>query len=130
MTDSKNVLVVDDEANLAEALCRALQLLKADPWAAESVPTAEAALARLAERRYDVLVTDLRLPGMDGLELIRRTRCLRPGTRTVLVTAYGTPEVEAQGLARADAYLAKPFSLKRFTEVITQVVKQVPPAQA
>ncbi len=124
-----NVLVVDDEANLAAALCRVLELLEADPWAAESVSSAEAALTRLGEKRFDILVTDLRLPGMDGLELIGRAKTLQPGTRTVLITAYGTPQVEAQGLAAADAYLPKPFSLKRFTEVVRQVAEQEPPAR-
>ncbi len=120
------VLVIDDEPNLAEALCRVLELAKFGPWQAESVSSGEAGLDRLAQTPFDVLVTDLCLPGIDGLQVIRQAKRIRPKARTVLITAYGTPELEARGTELADAYLPKPFSLRLFTEVVKHVVEQNP----
>jgi DNA-binding NtrC family response regulator len=116
------ILVVDDEPHLTGALCRALSLLGGGSYVAEGFGCAESALARLAEAPADLLVTDFRLPGMDGLELIGRVRELRPGMPSILITGYSTSEIEAAGLARAQAYLAKPFSLGLFVQVVQDVL--------
>ncbi len=121
-----HILVVDDEPGLAGALCRALDLLAGSNCMSESVTSAQCALARLAEAPFDLLVTDLALPGMDGLTLIRQARQMRPTPplRTVLITAYGEQAVGKADLDQVDAYLPKPFSLGMFLRVVTNVLEQ------
>ncbi len=120
------VLVIDDEPNLAQALCRVIELAKPGPWVAECAPSGEAGLAKLRETPFDVLVTDLCLPGMDGLEVLKQAGKIQPEARTVLITAYGTPGLEVRGAELADAYIPKPFSLKFFVEVVKRIVEQDP----
>ena len=70
----------------------------------------EEALDRLRNAPYDLIITDLRMPGMDGVELVRRLKTDHPDLAVVVMTAYGTIEsaVEAMRLGAAD-YLVKPF---------------------
>ncbi len=122
----RHILVVDDEPGLASALCRALDLLAGGECMSECVSTAPMALARIEESPFDLLVTDLALPDMDGLTLIRRARQIRPEPhlRTVLITAYGEQAVEKADLDQVDAYLPKPFSLGMFIRVVTNILEQ------
>ncbi len=121
-----HILVVDDEPGLAGALCRALDLLAGGQCLSECVTSSQSALARIAESPFDLLVTDLALPGMDGLTLIRRARQMRPQPplRAILITAYGEGVVEKADLDQVDAYIPKPFSLGMFIRVVTNILAQ------
>lgn len=121
-----HVLVVDDEPGLAGALCRALDLLAGDDCTCECFFSAETALARLVETPFNLLVTDLALPGMDGLTLIREARQIRPEPplRVVLITAHGEMADEKARLDLVDAYLPKPFGLGMFIRVVTHILEQ------
>jgi DNA-binding response OmpR family regulator len=106
------ILIVEDALGIAEALQRALTLFKDGSYLVEISDSGEAALKRLMEAPFDLLITDLRLPGLDGLELLERVRRLGSPARTMLITAYGSPEIEAQTRELANSYLAKPFALR------------------
>ncbi|MCX7839106.1 MAG: response regulator [Anaerolineae bacterium] len=123
----KRILIVEDEANVAHALARALTM--SGDYQVDRCDSAEDALERLrAEPPYDLLVTDLRMAGMSGLDLLERLPQLSPTTRTVLITAYGSPKIEARAKLLANAYLPKPFSTKSFVEVVKQALT-TPPLQ-
>jgi len=102
------ILVVDDEEGLREFLSQALL------GAGHVVETAcdgEEALALLAKQGFDLVLTDLKMPGVDGLEVLRRVRADQPETEVVVLTAHGSVEtaVEAMRLGAFD-FLQKPFS--------------------
>jgi DNA-binding NtrC family response regulator len=107
---SGTVLIVDDERTLARAV-RAF--LVESGYDAEVAPDAEQALSMLETLRPDVVFSDMRLPGMNGVELLRRIREFDPSIAVVIMTAYGTIEgaVEAVKLGAFD-YLKKPVDLE------------------
>ncbi len=108
MSDGRRILVVDDEpgmrAGVAEVLARG-------GFAVEQAATGEDGLARLEQGGIDLLVTDLRMPGIDGLELLRRAGASGCCPPAIVVTAHGTVEdaVAAMKLNAFD-FLTKPFS--------------------
>jgi DNA-binding NtrC family response regulator len=106
---SARILVVDDEAVLRSNLVRFLQRSGHDVDAADS---AEAALEALAHTPYAVVLTDLKMPGMGGLALLRRLADVAPDALVLVVTAYASLEsaIEALRLGAQD-YLLKPLSL-------------------
>jgi two-component system response regulator AtoC len=102
------ILVVDDEEGLREFLAEALA---GDGHAVDSRADGQEALDALARQSYDLLVTDLRMPNVDGLELLRRVRAELPEMEVLVLTAYGSVDtaVEAMKLGAFD-YLQKPLS--------------------
>jgi len=107
---SGTVLIVDDERTLARSV-RAF--LVESGYDAEVAPDAEQALGMLETLRPDVVFSDMRLPGMSGVELLRRVREFDPSIAVIIMTAYGTIEgaVEAVKLGAFD-YLKKPVDLE------------------
>jgi two-component system response regulator AtoC len=105
-----SILVVDDEATISALLVRAFE---AHGLEAESALDAETGLGRLKERPFDIVVTDLRLPGVDGLELLRRAKGIRPECEIVLMTGHATVETAREALKRgAVDYITKPFEIE------------------
>jgi len=103
------LLVVEDDAAISEPLVRALAR---EGHEVDHAATGADALERLADGRVDVLVLDLGLPDIDGVEVCRRAREDRPRLRVLMLTARSSELDEVLGLdAGADDYLTKPFSL-------------------
>ncbi len=103
------VLVVDDEEVLRRNLARYLRLNGFD---VETCPSAEAALELLGSRPFGLVITDLRMPGMDGLQLIRYLQNHHPDVLSILMTAYASVESAVEALrSGASDYLLKPVSL-------------------
>lgn len=104
------VLVVDDEENLNWSLVTSL---RKDNYAADGAATGEDALRRLASQSYDIVISDVKMPGMDGFELLQWLRTNRPQTRIVMMTAFGSPTDRNDAIRNgAIAYLEKPFDLR------------------
>lgn len=103
------VLVADDEPKLGKLV---VQMLELDGHDVTKADGGKEALERLDEIRFDVVVTDLRMPEVDGLEVLRSARGRTPPVEVILMTAYGTAEnaVEAMKAGAAD-YVTKPFSM-------------------
>lgn len=103
------VLLVDDELELARAIAERLEI-RGIP--AECAGSAREALDRLQEAEFDVVVADVRMPKMNGVQLARRIRRKHPGVAVVLLTGHGSRRDAEEGeKAGAAAYLAKPFDL-------------------
>lgn len=116
------ILVVDDEKNIRLTVPRALERLT------ESVDTAvngEEALSKLEKAPFDVVFLDLKLPGMDGMDVLRTIEAQWPHTRVIIITAHGTvaSAVEALKLGAVD-YLQKPFSPDEIREAATSVLER------
>jgi CheY-like chemotaxis protein len=126
---SKHILVVDDEPRVAFFLSKALE--HADREYDISVAhSGEEALEIISRSSIDLLVTDLRMPGISGLELMRWVRASSPKTRTILITAYGNDEVETEAhRLEAYRYITKPFSLDAFTQVAQEALRDMAVSQ-
>jgi two-component system response regulator PilR (NtrC family) len=119
--NSAQVLVVDDEPDLRTLY--ELTLLR-EGYRVETAESVAQAYAQLAERRFDVMITDMRLPDGLGLELIRHIKAQLRGERCVVITAYGSAENAVESLkAGAFDYLTKPVDLKQFRAVIASAVR-------
>jgi DNA-binding NtrC family response regulator len=111
------ILVVDDDDIIRETLC---ELLSQD-HKCQAADTAEQALAKLESQPFDVVLTDISMPGLSGLELLNRVVQLYPGTPVIIISGL-TDEEQAQSLIGQGAfdYLLKPFRL----EVVEDSVKR------
>jgi len=104
---STRILVVDDEPQMALAISR---VLTRKNFEVDICVEAVQALSRLAEREYAVVISDLRMPHMNGHELLQRVQTLRAGTPVIVVTAHGTVESAVECVRDgAVNYLLKPF---------------------
>jgi DNA-binding NtrC family response regulator len=104
----KKVLVVDDESLMRDFLKEALG--RSD-YSVDSASTGEEALEKIKDKDYDIILSDIRMPNMSGMELLKATKEYLPDAKVVMMTAYGTVEnaVEAMKLGAFD-YVMKPFS--------------------
>ncbi len=115
-----SVLIVDDERPTREGLARAL----ADEYRVRLAENGEQALAMLAEEPADVVLTDLRMPGMDGLTLLRRILARQPQPVVILLTAYGSIETAVEAVkAGAYDFLQKPVNLDRLEVVLRRAIE-------
>jgi DNA-binding response OmpR family regulator len=119
-----SVLVVDDEPTIGEVVSRYLERAGYDTRIAASGP---AALAAAADRRPDLVVLDLMLPGIDGLEVMRRLRDHdRDRTAIILLTAKGEESDRIAGLSLgADDYVVKPFSPAELVARVDAVLRRL-----
>ena len=110
------VLVVEDDINTREATRELLELLDAQVHAVDS---ARAALDLIGNQTFDVLLTDVRMPGMSGLDLARAARRLQPRVRVVLASGYGASIASELGSDLSDAtLLAKPFNFDQLEQAV------------
>ncbi len=120
---ANRILIVDDEPTLVFFLRRGLS--EAGPnWEVEGVGSGEEALSRLAFDKYQVLITDLKMPGINGLTLAAAARSLHPKIGIILMTAFGSGEVEdeAEQLS-VDGYLTKPFQMERLRDLVENILQ-------
>lgn len=114
------VLIVDDEKNIRMTLSQALEALKLET---DTAVNGEEALAKLEGRQFGLILLDLKMPGMDGMEVLRRVRRARPDVKVIIITAHGTIDsaVEAMKLGAVD-FLQKPFAPNEIRELVTKVL--------
>ena len=105
------VLVVDDEASIRDLLSKTLALAEYD---VDLAPDGRTALERLRMIPYDLLITDLKMPGVDGLAVIREARRLKADIPVIIITGFSTEAsaIEAVNLG-VSGYLTKPFRVPR-----------------
>lgn len=112
----RTILVVDDEPDMRENVVR---ILRRGRFACLTAGSGREAVEILDRDRPDLVLTDLRMPGMGGLALLREVGRRAPGTPVVVFTAYATPSnAEEARHAGAVAFLAKPFSAAQLLEVV------------
>ncbi|PRQ08810.1 response regulator [Enhygromyxa salina] len=113
------VLVVDDEVNLRFAIER---VLRRSGHLADSASTVRQAIERLRSQPYDTVVTDLRMPGGDGLELIQWLGSYSPSTKILVISAYITPEFrKTYGNQASIGILEKPVELSKLIELVEEL---------
>jgi DNA-binding NtrC family response regulator len=116
------ILVVEDEPDLRAVLGEALREAGHEPTLAAD---GKQGLTHVTEHAFDVVITDVNLPGVDGPTLMRRTLTETPGTRVILITAFGDIANAVAALKEgAYDYLAKPFELEHLVSLLGRVAEQ------
>ena len=121
MTAVRRVMFVDDEPNLLAGLRRMLRF-KHDEWEMEFAEGGEPALARLAERPFDVVVSDMRMPGMDGGQLLAEVRRRYPRTARVILSGHADRTAIISAVGPTQQYLAKPCEVDVLVGVLERVL--------
>ncbi len=118
--DVKTILIVDDEEAVLTVLKNSLMGLGQE-YRILTAREGREALRYLEKFRVDLIITDYRMSGMNGLELLEMTHSLQPNMRVIFITAFGSDEVEAEvSRLKAFAYLNKPIDLSTFRSVVKQ----------
>jgi DNA-binding NtrC family response regulator len=114
------ILIVDDEKNIRLTVAQALESLG---YAVKTAISGEEAMDSLKEEVFTLLLLDLRLPGIDGIEVLRQVVELHPDIQVIIISAYGTVDnaVEAMKLGAAD-FIKKPFTPQEIREVVKGIL--------
>jgi excisionase family DNA binding protein len=107
--EGRRVLVVDDEESIRELLSKTLAI---ERYEVDTAVDAAGALDRMRNSAYDLMIADLKMPGMDGLTLIRKAKSLHADLRIIIITGYSSESsaIEAVNLG-VNGYLTKPFPI-------------------
>lgn len=122
-TSKHTIMIIDDEKIVGDM---AKMSLERDGYDVEAFLSAEPALTRLDERKFDVVVTDLKMKGIDGMEVLRRVRKLHPETKVIMITAFANLDAAIEAL-RGDVhdFFPKPVKIKELKESIRRALSLV-----
>jgi DNA-binding response OmpR family regulator len=117
------VLLVDDEEEFVSALSERLTLRGIE---VESALNGEEALARLVDKEFEVVILDVMMPGLSGLEVLRQIRSSHPNTQVILLTGHGSTREGIEGMRLgAFDYLIKPVDLEEMLAKMKEAAKTV-----
>jgi DNA-binding response OmpR family regulator len=119
-----DILIVEDDDNLAHTLARGLDRLSGGGLKVDVCGNGMDAMERIHARPFDMVISDLKMPGISGIDLVGYIRHNYPNMIIILMTAYGTREIAARAARVADAYLPKPFNLPELAELIQTLLPQ------
>jgi len=118
----QHIFVVDDEPHVRDAMCRTLELVG---YEVTGFGTATACVAKLRSHRCDLLITDVVLPGMDGIELLSAAKCRTPSLPVLVVTGYGSVEMAVKAMdAGALDFMQKPLERASFLTAVEVALSQ------
>jgi CheY-like chemotaxis protein len=116
----KQILIVDDEEPVLYVLKNSLRKLGSE-YEVTTATDAQSALALLRQQPFNLVITDYRMSGMDGLQLMEAIQDLRPETRVILITAFGNDALEAEARRlQAYRYLTKPLDISTFRSIVKE----------
>jgi DNA-binding response OmpR family regulator len=125
MSAPKRILIVDDDPDVHQLLMAALE---APDRQIESASDGLAGLRRIEAAPYDLVMTDVNMPGIDGMELLERIGKLRPDTRVLVMTVANTPENVIRAIReRAFSYFSKPFTINAVIEMVERALASTAP---
>lgn len=122
MAEVKRLLIVDDEETLTFSL---YQTFINSPIECEVITASSGneALMRVEEAPFDVVITDIAMPGINGLDLLSMIKARNPGTEVIVITAYGSDERKEQAIQRgAKSYIEKPFDLHEIRDLVFKLI--------
>jgi DNA-binding NtrC family response regulator len=121
LVQTASILVVDDEENAREGLSK---ILSKEGYRVETAANGKEAIDSLKRQRYDLVITDMRMPLMDGFEVLREIKKMDENIGVIMITAYGEVEsyLEAMNMG-AFEYINKPVRVNELKRVITKVLE-------
>lgn len=118
---SKNILIVDDEENIREIIAEFLETLG---YNIVEATNGEEAIHACTRTKFDLVISDIRMPKMNGLKLLKSLKTVMPDLPVILMTGYQPSKNQETTLSvKADGYLLKPFSLNSLRQAILKVFK-------
>jgi two-component system NtrC family response regulator len=122
MGENARILIVDDDENIRKVL---VAILEDEGYTVESVGTARKAIEATKRKFYNVALIDIRLPDMDGTDLLLRIRDTVPRIRKIIITGYPTLQNAIDAVnRRADAYIMKPFDVEKVLRTIKEQLQK------
>ena len=122
MGETARILIVDDNENIRKVLTA---ILEEEGYNVESVDTARKAIERARKRFYNLALIDIRLPDMEGIELLTKMRDTKPKMRKLIITGYPSLQNAIEAVNRgADAYILKPFDMGKVLKTIEEELKK------
>ena len=122
MGETTRILIVDDDENIRKVLTT---ILEDEGYDVESVDTAKKAIERTRRKFYNLALIDIRLPDMEGIELLTKMKNTTPKIRKIIITGYPTLQNAVEAVNRgADAYIMKPFDMEKVLEEIKDQLKK------
>jgi DNA-binding NtrC family response regulator len=123
MAKKISILIVDDEESVRDSL---LNWFKEDGYQVDCSENAKKALLMLESNSYDIILADIKMPGMDGLEMLRRIKAMKNETIIIVMTAFATVDTAVQALKDgAFDYVTKPFDPDDLSHLIRNATKQI-----
>ena len=120
----KQVLIVDDEETPTWSLAKSLSHDR-ETYEVTTVNDGETALATFEDQTFDVVVLDIRLPGISGLDVLVKIKEKKPATKVIIMTAYGSIDVKEKARARGSLfYIEKPFEIEQMRGLILKALKE------
>ena len=121
MKERLRILILDDEPIVGKRLVPSLNKMGCET---EAFVAPETALKRIEEAPFDIVVTDIRMEGLSGIEVLQRVLSLSPKSKVIMITGYATMEVAREALAKgAFDFIAKPFKPGDLRKVITRAAR-------
>jgi DNA-binding NtrC family response regulator len=122
MKPKGSILVVDDEEIVRDSLAR---WLEEDGYRVDTAADGQAALTKLGEQGYAILLVDLKMPGIDGLQVLGQARSMQPDAAVIIMTAYATVDTAVQAMKQgAYDYLVKPFEPEELSMMVGKLTNQ------
>ena len=120
--EKRNILVVDDEAIIREGLRR---ILENEAFEVETFGAGRPAIERMQDEDFSLVITDLKMPGMSGLEVLKSIKILQPEVPVIIITGYSTVDTAVETMkSGAVDYLAKPFTPEQIIEKVNKALEQ------
>jgi DNA-binding NtrC family response regulator len=118
-TSNQSILIVDDEEIIRDFLSEVLE-----DYEISLACDGDQAIAKLKERSFDLVITDLRMPKVPGQEVVRAARELRPNTKVSVISGYSSLHTVSQSVSHgACAFLSKPFSIKELMQAVSAALE-------
>jgi len=118
-----SILVVDDDQEMCELL---IDLLREENYQCESLQSGEAALDLLKNKEMDLLISDLRMQGLSGLDLLQQAKAIRPQQAMIIIMAFGSVETAIEAMKRgAVDYIIKPFKSEHLLLVAQKAFERI-----
>jgi CheY-like chemotaxis protein len=117
---AKSILIVDDNPNMSSLLSEMLEVFD---YQSVRASDGSDALDKLSETKFSLVITDMRMPNMTGLELLREVKGRFPDIPVVLISGYAVSDVQDDtGSAKPDGFLAKPFMMSDIEELLNSLL--------
>ena len=122
MDETTRILIIDDDENIRKVLAT---ILEEEGYEVESVDTAKKAIEKTRRKFYNIALIDIRLPDMEGIELLTRMKDTTPKIRKIIITGYPTLQNAVEAVNRgADAYIMKPFDMEKVLKEIKEQLRK------